>query len=170
MSRVFFSAWVNTQDPVELSVTLCRSYLFLRTSALPLKKVLLSCLLHNPAKRQRKIQWAGYSFLLLSGNTKALPLIFLRFSFSFPVIVMRIASKHSEAEEQKNTLLRKDSRIAGKCIMKSKLIQQNHIFENSLARKKTRLWTLKSVYTLSSEHWGPSTAYSLKDITSEANS
>lgn len=83
---------------------------------------------------------------------------YLWFSFSFLVIVMRITSKHAEAEEQKDTRLKRESLIAGKCVVKLKLIWQNCIFDNSLAIKKMSLDFLKSVYTLSSEHWRPSSA------------
>lgn len=78
---------------------------------------------------------------------------FMVFLSSFPMIVMRITSKHSEAEKKKTSELKKESRTAGKCIMELKLIQQNYIFENSLARKKTCIWTFQS-HTLCHQNTG----------------
>lgn len=71
---VFCNASVKKHYPVKLSETLCRSYLFQNESALNLRNSL-----HNPAKMQRKSQWASYLVLLLSWNTRAFPLIYLHF-------------------------------------------------------------------------------------------
>lgn len=90
-------------------------------------------------------QLPGFAAILKHKSFSSYLFTFLRvFLSSFPMIVMRITSKQSETEKEKNSVLKKESRTAGKCIMELKLIQQNYILKHSLSRMKTCIWTFQS--------------------------